>query len=115
MNSLSSTLNDSRTGIKPLMGKINSFADTLSNMELASAVANANRSLENLNKTLAQVNEGQGTLGKLTKNDSLYRNLNEAAADLDSLLIDVRENPKRYINFSVFGGGGKKKEKKNKK
>jgi phospholipid/cholesterol/gamma-HCH transport system substrate-binding protein len=39
--------------------------------------------------------------------------LNEAAADLDSLLIDVKANPRRYINFSVFGGG-KKKDKKNK-
>jgi phospholipid/cholesterol/gamma-HCH transport system substrate-binding protein len=113
MTSLSNTLNDSRTGIKPLMGRINSFADTLSNMQLASAVDNANRSLESLNRTLTQVNEGQGTLGKLTKNDSLYMHLNEAAADLDSLLIDVKANPRRYINFSVFGGG-KKKDKKNK-
>jgi phospholipid/cholesterol/gamma-HCH transport system substrate-binding protein len=114
MQTLSNSLNDSQTGIKPLMGKINGFADTLSNMQLASAVENANRSLENLNRTLAKVNEGQGTLGKLATNDSLYRHLNEAAADLDSLLIDVKANPKRYINFSVFGGGGKK-NKKNKK
>lgn len=114
MQNLSSTLNDSRTGIKPLMGKINNFADTLSNMQLASAVDNANRSLESLNRTLTHVNEGQGTLGKLTNNDSLYRNLNDAAADLDSLLIDLKANPKRYVHFSLFGGGNKQ-DKKDKK
>lgn len=114
MQTLSNTLNDNQNGIKPLMGKINNFADTLSNMQLASAVDNANRSMENLNRTLTQVNEGQGTLGKLANNDSLYRHLNEAAADLDSLLIDLKANPKRYVNFSLFGGGNKQ-EKKSKK
>jgi phospholipid/cholesterol/gamma-HCH transport system substrate-binding protein len=114
MQTLSKTLNDSRTGIKPLMGKINNFADTLSHMQLASAVDNANRSLESLNRTLTQVNEGQGTLGKLTHNDSLYRHLTDAAADLDSLLIDLKANPKRYVHFSLFGGGNRQ-EKKNKK
>jgi phospholipid/cholesterol/gamma-HCH transport system substrate-binding protein len=96
------------------MGKINNFADTLSNMQLASAVDNANRSMESLNRTLTQVNEGQGTLGKLTHNDSLYRHLTDAAADLDSLLIDLKANPKRYVHFSLFGGGNRQ-EKKSKK
>ena len=43
----------------------------------------------------------------LINNDSLYNNLNNLAADLDSLVIDFNENPKRYVHFSLFG----KKEK----
>jgi phospholipid/cholesterol/gamma-HCH transport system substrate-binding protein len=57
---------------------------------------------------LTQINQGQGSLGKLTKNDSLYNNLNQFAADLDALVVDLKANPKRYVSISVFG----RKEKK---
>ena len=49
------------------------------------------------------INNGQGTAGQLMVNDSLYNNLNSALASLDSLLIDLREHPKRYVHLSVFG------------
>jgi phospholipid/cholesterol/gamma-HCH transport system substrate-binding protein len=57
---------------------------------------------------LSQINQGQGSLGKLTKNDSLYNNLNQFAADLDALVIDLKANPKRYVSISVFGRKDKK-------
>ena len=56
---------------------------------------------------LTKLNSGDGTLGKLMSNDSLYNNLNLAMADLDSLLIDFRYNPKRYVNVSIFGRGSR--------
>jgi phospholipid/cholesterol/gamma-HCH transport system substrate-binding protein len=59
--------------------------------------------LKELNTLLAGINKGQGTLGKMAKNDSLYNNLNKSSADLDRLLKDLRLNPERYIHFSVFG------------
>jgi phospholipid/cholesterol/gamma-HCH transport system substrate-binding protein len=49
------------------------------------------------------INSGQGTAGKLIMNDSAYYNLNGALASLDSLLIDLREHPNRYVHLSVFG------------
>ena len=51
----------------------------------------------------AMINSGEGTAGQLIMNDSLYNNLNSALASLDSLLIDLREHPKRYVHLSVFG------------
>jgi phospholipid/cholesterol/gamma-HCH transport system substrate-binding protein len=54
-----------------------------------------------------KVNSGEGTLGQLTQNDSLYRNLENASKNMDLLLEDMRLRPKRYVHFSVFG----KKEK----
>jgi len=54
-----------------------------------------------LRKITADINEGNGTMGKLMKDDSLYTNLNSASAELDLLLEDLRMNPNRY--FSVFG------------
>ena len=78
-------------------------------MELSRAVDNANKSIAGINEMLAQINQGQGTLGKLTQSDSLYTNLNSAVADLDSLFLDIKDSPGRYIHFSVFGKRDKKK------
>ena len=57
------------------------------------------------------MNRGEGSLGQLATNDSLYHNLNSTARDLDALITDLHENPKRYINLSLFSFGGKKKNK----
>ena len=70
---------------------------------MKSAISEADKTLKELNKLVAQINAGQGTLGKLAKNDSLYNNLNKASDDLDKLMKDLRINPERYIHFSVFG------------
>lgn len=54
-----------------------------------------------LRKVAVNISSGEGTMGKLMKDDSLYTNLNHASAELDLLLEDLRTNPNRY--FSVFG------------
>ncbi len=108
LNTLSASMNDPQTGVRPMLGKFNAFADTLSQMQLAQTVERTNRSMDNLNQMLSQINQGQGSLGKLTKNDSLYNNLNQFAADLDALVIDLKANPKRYVSISVFGRKDKK-------
>jgi phospholipid/cholesterol/gamma-HCH transport system substrate-binding protein len=110
-NKLSASLADTEKGIKPLLGKMNNFADTLSRLRLNQAVVNANKSIAQLNAILTDIQAGKGTMGKLAKNDSLYTNLNRTTADLDRLLVDFRRNPKRYVHFSLFGS----KEKPDKK
>jgi len=110
-NKLSVSLADPQKGIKPLLGKMNNFADTLSRLRLNQAVLNANKSIAQLNAILTDIQAGKGSMGKLAKNDSLYTNMNRATADLDRLLVDFRRNPKRYVHFSLFGS----KEKPNKK
>jgi len=110
-NKLSTSLTDPQQGIKPLLGKMNNFADTLSRLRLNQAVLNANKSIAQLNAILTDIQAGKGSMGKLAKNDSLYTNMNRATADLDRLLIDLRRNPKRYVHFSLFGS----KEKSSKK
>ena len=76
LNSMSAALNDPQTGVKPLMARLNAAGDTLSQMQLAETVQKANASIANINKLLGDINQGQGSLGKLAKNDSLYNNLN---------------------------------------
>ena len=59
--------------------------------------------MANLNTLMARIERGDGTLGKLMKDEELYANLNNASRELDLLLQDFRLNPKRYVNVSVFG------------
>lgn len=103
INKLSAQLVETEKSIKPLVGKMNTFADSLNAMQLAATVNNANRSLVSLQKTMQAIEQGQGTLGKLVATDSLHTNLNRTLVSLDSLFIDLKARPKRYVHFSVFG------------
>ena len=61
-----------------------------------------NTSLEALSATLNKINKGNGNLGLLINDDKLYYNLEKSTKSLDSLINDIKANPKRYINVSVF-------------
>jgi phospholipid/cholesterol/gamma-HCH transport system substrate-binding protein len=103
MKSLSANLIDTEKSLKPLIGKFSSIADSLSALKVSQALATTQKSLEGLQKIMAGIEAGQGSVGKLLKDDSLYTNLNRSVADLDKLLIDFRLAPKRYVNVSIFG------------
>ncbi len=104
MKTLSGNLIETEKSLKPLIGKFNTMADSLNALKISEAVATTQKSLEGLQRIMLGIEKGQGSMGKLLKDDSLYTNLNRSVADLDKLLIDFRLAPKRYVNISVFGG-----------
>ena len=104
LKSLSSNLIETEKSIKPLIGKFSSMADSLNGLKISQAVATTQRSLEGLQRIMTGIEQGQGSMGKLLKDDSLYSNINRSLADLDKLLIDFRLAPRRYVNVSIFGG-----------
>ena len=59
--------------------------------------------LSQLKQMTAKLNSNEGTLGLLMRDPGLYNSLNATMSDADSLMIDFRKHPKRYIHFSVFG------------
>jgi len=101
--SVSGNLQKSNEDISQLIAHLKSFSETLDESDVKTTIDNANRSLTQLNELLSGINEGQGTLGKFAKNDSAYLYLQRSLDDLDKLLIDLRENPRRYVHFSLFG------------
>ena len=107
LNTLSATLNDENKGVAPLLAKINVLADSLNDLELSKTLAQADATLRSLQLTVDKLKQDEGTLGKLMNNDSVYNNLNKTLVDLDSLFIDLQENPRRYVHFSLFGGKDK--------
>lgn len=100
---LTANLETASENLDPLLVNANSLVDSLRQLEIDKTLANLNTVAENLNSILGNLKEGEGTLGKMFYNDSLYVNLNKTAEDLDKLMIDMRENPRRYVHFSVFG------------
>ncbi|MEN7549228.1 MlaD family protein [Rapidithrix thailandica] len=101
-DSISSTLLVTSRQLPPLMEKLNTVADSVSTMEVKALVRNTNHLMVEMKQTVKAINKAEGSLGLLIKDDSLYRNMNRTMQDLDSLFIDMKTNPKRYINISVF-------------
>lgn len=103
VNRLSNSLVETEKQLKPILAKADTFADSLQGLQLKQTLGSVNKTVDNLQKILGAINKGEGSIGKLATNDSLYRNVNATTASLEKLLTDFRENPKRYVHFSLFG------------
>lgn len=100
---LADSLAYSLSGIKPMTDQYAALAENLSAIDLEGRLLKIDSVLDETKMFMQQLNSNEGTLGKLMTNDSLYNTLNQTMADLDSLFIDLRYNPKRYMHFSIFG------------
>jgi phospholipid/cholesterol/gamma-HCH transport system substrate-binding protein len=82
------------------------FTDSLAAQsgKIRGIITQAESSLSNFKTILGKVDRGEGSLGLLLNDKELYNNLSSSSKSLDSLLVDVRKHPKRYVHFSVFGG-----------
>jgi phospholipid/cholesterol/gamma-HCH transport system substrate-binding protein len=112
VHTLTTTLSDNSDKISEVINNFASISDSLARANITSTINNADKALSQTNAVMTKINSGQGTMGMLVNNDSLYRNLARSTEDLDKLLVDLREHPSRYVRVSVFGG---KKEKDKKK
>lgn len=92
---------------KVTLDKYGNLAESIDTKKLNATIANLDATVGKLNEVVAGINNGQGSLGKLMKDEELYNNLNSASTNLNSLIEDVKANPKRYVNFSVFGKNSK--------
>ncbi len=108
VESISGNLKNNNEQITTILENFSNISDSLNQANIKSTLLNANKTLAEFSEISAKINQGEGTIGMLINNDSLYVNLNNLAADLDSLVIDLNENPNRYVHFSLFG-----KKKKN--
>lgn len=75
----------------------------LSDLDIAQTMASVNNTLSNVQQMTAKLNSNEGTLGLLMRDQQLYRNLSSTMAHTDSLMMDLKSHPKRYVHFSIFG------------
>jgi len=105
---ISLNLKNNNQKINAILNNINTITDQVAAANFKQTLDNANKAVADLQNIVTKVNNGQGSLGLLVNDTKMYDNLNSASKNLDNLIIDLKENPKRYVHFSVFGGGGKK-------
>ncbi len=96
-------LNNSISNLSSITDNFNKLSDSLANAGLGETMKGLQTTVQDLNGVLAQIESGDGSLGKLVNDEALYSNLTDASKQLDLLLQDFRLNPKRYVNVSVFG------------
>jgi phospholipid/cholesterol/gamma-HCH transport system substrate-binding protein len=102
---ISETLNNNADNIDNIMKNLSNVSDTLSALQLQASLNRFNDMLTNLDSIMAKVNNREGSLGLLVNDPLLYNNLNRISQNLNRLLIDLRQNPKRFIHFSAFDLG----------
>jgi len=108
--SITENIKNNNDKIQNIITNFSNISDTIAQSNIASAINNADKSLKQFSEVMEKVNSGQGSLGMLVNNDSLYNNLEKSSKELNLLIEDIKLNPKRYLNFSVFGGSKKKNE-----
>jgi phospholipid/cholesterol/gamma-HCH transport system substrate-binding protein len=101
--SLTNTLKANNDRIDQAIKNITQFTDTLSRIRLTTTLYKVDQAMGHFESVMTKVNSGQGTLGKLVNNDSLHNELVNATHSLDLLLDDMRNHPKNYVGFSMFG------------
>ncbi|MBC7607366.1 MAG: MCE family protein [Burkholderiales bacterium] len=79
------------------------ISDSLQKADLGKTAKNLQLTLNKVDKIMSDLDAGKGTMGKLLKDDALYANLAKTSKELELLLQDVRLNPTRYVNVSLFG------------
>lgn len=113
MESITKNLDNNSENISAILDNFESVSDSLAQADIKATVDNAKEAMEGASTVMEKINNGEGSIGLLINNDSLYNNLTNASQELEWLLEDIRLHPNRYIHFSVFGKKeGKKLSKK---
>ena len=86
-----------------VLDNTNILTKNLSDLDIAMTMAKVNNTLQNVEQMTAKLNSNEGTIGLLMRDQELYRNAASTMGHVDSLMIDLKQHPKRYVHFSIFG------------
>lgn len=79
------------------------FTANLSLVDVATTMRKVDEAMADVKAVTAKINSNEGTLGLLMRDPSLYNQLNTTVRSADSLMVNIRQHPKRYVHFSIFG------------
>ncbi len=107
---VSSMFKDNSSQITQLINNFANITDSATKADISAVLQNANKSITTVSSILEKIDNGNGSLSEIINDDSLYNNLNQSTLKLNELLEDIKQNPKRYINFSVLNINSNKKK-----
>ena len=91
------------TNLDDMSANFVKLSDSLAQLETGKLVSDLQNVVDRFDAMVTGLDNGEGTVGKLLKDDQLYENLEGASRQLEELLQDLKLNPKRYVHISVFG------------
>ena len=103
INDLSAVLAKNGDNLSNIIQNFSQISDTLAKAKISETLLNANEALSSVNAVVDKINRGEGSLGMLINNPDLYNKLESASKNLDLLVEDIRINPNRYVQISLFG------------
>ncbi|MDG1968997.1 MAG: MlaD family protein [Flavobacteriaceae bacterium] len=96
-------LNATFVNIKDTSENLKSITDSISSAEISRSINQFSKTVAGLNTIVSAIDAGEGTAGKLIRDEALYDNLRAATKELELLMRDLKNHPKRYVHFSLFG------------
>ena len=96
-------LDNTLSNVDRISTNLGSITDSIASANLAQTIKNLESTIGEFDQVLSGIENGEGSIGKLLKDEGLYNNLEGASKQLEQLLQDMKLNPKRYVHFSLFG------------
>ncbi len=115
VDSITYTISNHSDEIGTLINNFSNISDSVSKANIAQTLYKADDAVTQIQLVLNKINSGESSLGALVDDKTLYNNLENASKQLNTLLIDVQKNPKRYVSFPIFSSGKDKSKDTNKK
>lgn len=98
-----SKISGTMTNVEKASANFSKVSDSLAKINLGPTVKSLEKTMANVDKMMAELQSGKGTMGKLIKDETMYNNFTKTSKELELLLQDLRLNPTRYVNVSLFG------------
>jgi len=98
-----SKLDNTLSNFEKTSVNLSTMTDKMAQVDIASTVQELQATIKKFDDVIASVENGQGSIGKLLKDEKLYTILSGASKQMEELLEDMKLNPKRYVHFSLFG------------
>ena len=105
IESITTNMKNNNENLTKIITNFSAITDTIAKSKLAETLDRTSKTMAETSALMERVNRGEGSLGQLATNDSLYTNLNSSAHSLDELLKDFQANPRKYLKVSVISFG----------
>ncbi|MCL2302845.1 MAG: MlaD family protein [Lentimicrobiaceae bacterium] len=104
ISKFSETLTEISPELKRIIANFDQISDSIAKANVAEVIVNTNNTILQVEEVVKKMHTGDGNIAKLLNEDELYERLGNTLQSLDDLLIDIKQNPKKYINVTIFGG-----------